>query len=120
MHARFTRAALVALSAAAICSSASAEAPAFTPINSFVDAYGLWLGQVDITTKVVMTIYADGKVDFYGPNTVHQQGQIINQRLVIQSKDTDLDCGLMNERLTCHARFNWWFAELNLTKKPGT
>ncbi len=88
-----------------------------TPIREFSDAAGHWHGMVGLKRRVVMYVAPDGMVKFYGPNDVAQQATIRNQRLQVQSRNTDLDCGLMNGFLTCHARFDTWYAELNLKKQ---
>ena len=64
-----------------------------------------------------LRIAPDGMVNFYGPNDVVQQATIQNQRLQVNSRSTDLDCGIMNGFLACNARFDTWYAALNLTKQ---
>lgn len=87
-----------------------------TPIKAFSDAAGQWYGWVDLTTRVAMFIGADGMVKFQGPRDVTQHATILHDRLYLQSRDTDLDCGLMNGFLTCNARFGTWYAALSLRK----
>jgi hypothetical protein len=88
-----------------------------TPINSFSDAAGRWTGEVAISSSVTMTIGKDGMVSFRGPSSVTQQAQLRNERLILSSRRTDLDCGIMNTKLTCHVRMGDMYAELNLTKQ---
>ncbi len=87
------------------------------PIKTFNDAYGLWVGWVDYYTRISMTVLADGTVKFYGPRDVTKVATLRNDRLVLESPSTDLDCGIVDENLACHARFGTWYAELNLTRK---
>lgn len=63
-----------------------------------------------------MSITDTGFVDFKGPVNLTGQAIIHNERLMIRGPSIELDCGIMNEALTCHAHFDWWFAELNLRK----
>lgn len=137
MHYRLAGIALAALSIA-VCSSAYAQPqnppeqkPAAaeqkpdrpepenlpTPIKQFSDAAGQWYGMVDLTTRVAMFIGADGMVKFRGPRDVTQHAMIRHDRLYLQSRDTDLDCGLMNGFLTCNARFGTWYAALSLRRQ---
>jgi hypothetical protein len=87
-----------------------------TPINSFADAAGAWSGWIDLYTRVVMVVGYDGVVKFQGPRDITKQAIIEDQRLVLDDSRVDLDCGITNERLACHARFGRMWAELNLTK----
>lgn len=96
------------------------SAPRFvvTPIETLDDAYGLWVGWIDLYTRVVMSVDHTGLVKFYGPRDVTTVGTIKNDRLLVKSPATDLDCGIIDDDyLTCHARFGTWYAELNLRKK---
>ena len=97
---------------------ARAEAPMPTPIKTFADATGKWVGEIDLGTRVVMVINAEGNVDFVGPHDLTGRATLKDDRLYISSHSTDLDCGIMNEVLTCHARFGAMYAELNLRKWP--
>lgn len=88
-----------------------------TPIRQFSDAAGQWYGMVNLTSRVAMFISAEGMVKFQGPRDVTQQAVLQHDRLWLQSRDTDLDCGLMNGALTCNARFGTWYAALSLRKQ---
>ena len=124
MHLRLAGAAFVALMSCA-CSGAFAQSQdpprreqqnIPTPIREFSDAVGQWHGWIDLNVQVIMIVGPDGMVKFRGPRDLTQQAAIMNDRLVVLSRGTDLDCGIMNGFLTCHARFGTWFAELNLRK----
>ena len=130
MHHRLVQAALVCL-AIGFCSAAQAQSedmpeqkytppePAFvaTPIKDFADAAGRWYGWVDSYTRVVLQVGPDGAVRFWGPRDLTRQAVIQGDRLLVQSPSANLDCGIMNGFLTCHARFGTWYAELNLRKQ---
>ena len=88
-----------------------------TPIRAFSDAAGQWHGWVDLDTRVTMFVTSDGMVRFRGPRNVTQQAIIVSDRLVVQSRSTDLDCSITNGFLTCNARFGTWYASLNLSKQ---
>ena len=136
MHCRFVGIALAAFSVG-VCSStyaqpqnpperkpdAAEQAPNRepenlpTPIKAFSDAAGQWYGMVNLTHGVAMFIGSDGMVKFRGPRNVTQHAMIRHDRLYLQSRDTDLDCGLMNGFLTCNARFGTWYAALSLRRQ---
>lgn len=97
---------------------ARAEAPQPTPIKTYADATGKWVGEIDLGTRVVMVINAQGDVDFVGPHDLTGRATLKDDRLYISSHSTDLDCGLLNEVLACHARFGRMYAELSLRKWP--
>ena len=76
------------------------------------------MGEVDLGTRVVMVINAEGNVEFSGPNSLYGKATLKDDRLYISSNSTDLDCGIINEVLACHARFGTMYAELSLRKWP--
>ena len=123
MHFRNALAAFVATSIG-LCGAANAQAPmpasvpppAPTPITGFSDVAGQWWGAVDLYTPVLLTISPDGLLTLRGVRRLTQQGVINGQRIEVVSTDTDLYCTLMNEKLTCNARFGTWYASLNLHK----
>ena len=87
-----------------------------TPIKAFSDVSGRWQGMIDITTRVVLFIGPDGVMKFQGPNDITQQTSLVNDRLVLRSRNTELDCVLISEFLACNARFDNWFAQLSLRR----
>ena len=95
----------------------SQQAPTATPINSYSDVAGEWLGVVDLYTPVMLTVSPDGLMTMRGIRRVTQQGVLNSGRIEVVSTDTDLFCSLMGEKLTCNARFGTWYAALNLSKR---
>ncbi len=117
MSMRSIPAAVAALVLMLGASAPRAEGPEATPIETFADAMGVWNGMIDYTKRVSMGIHADGTVEFNGPRSVLQKAELRDDRILVKSPELDLDCGLMNDFLVCHARFDTWYAELNLRKK---